>query len=299
MVARDPRGGTRQQRACSGTWLKRASRVGFVLLSIAAFTPGTEGAGEPGDLLPLVRAHAHNDYEHARPLLDALDQGFCSVEADVHLVDGQLLVAHDRAAVTPERSLEALYLEPLRRRAELHAGRIFPNGPPTVYLLIDFKTAADPTYAALREVLRPYRALLTEFRADAIRTNAVTIIVSGNRPRETVGAEAVRWVAIDGRLPDLQVRPPVTLVPWVSDNWQNHFRWNGEGPFPAGDRERLTAMVRAAHGQGRLLRLWATPDRPAAWQVLLDAGVDLINTDNLAGLAGYLRGGDTRGEPGP
>jgi hypothetical protein len=27
---------------------------------------------------PLPRAHAHNDYEHERPLLDALDHGFTS-----------------------------------------------------------------------------------------------------------------------------------------------------------------------------------------------------------------------------
>ena len=33
--------------------------------------------------VPLARAHAHNDYEHPRPLRDALDHGFTSVEADV------------------------------------------------------------------------------------------------------------------------------------------------------------------------------------------------------------------------
>src|SRR6266571_3355435 len=43
------------------------------------------------DPMPLIHAHAHNDYEHARPLFDALDRGFCSVEADIYLVDGQLL----------------------------------------------------------------------------------------------------------------------------------------------------------------------------------------------------------------
>src|SRR5436190_1820266 len=37
----------------------------------------------------LPNAHAHNDYLHTRPLLDALDQGFCSVEADIHLVNGK------------------------------------------------------------------------------------------------------------------------------------------------------------------------------------------------------------------
>ena len=39
---------------------------------------------------PLLHGHAHNDYLHPRPLLDALDQGFCSVEADIFLVDGKL-----------------------------------------------------------------------------------------------------------------------------------------------------------------------------------------------------------------
>jgi hypothetical protein len=67
---------------------------------------------------PLIHAHSHNDYEHPRPLLDALDHGFCGVEADIYLVDGQLLVAHDRDKVKPERTLQALYLDPLRERGE-------------------------------------------------------------------------------------------------------------------------------------------------------------------------------------
>ncbi len=35
----------------------------------------------------LVRAHAHNDYRHRRPLLDALDHGFMSVKADVPICE--------------------------------------------------------------------------------------------------------------------------------------------------------------------------------------------------------------------
>jgi len=50
---------------------------------------------------PLLRAHSHNDYAHTRPLLDALDQGFCSVEADIYLENGQLLVGHDKKDLTP------------------------------------------------------------------------------------------------------------------------------------------------------------------------------------------------------
>src|SRR3954464_3440838 len=93
----------------------------------------------------LTRAHAHNDYEHARPLFDALDQGFCSVEADIYLVEGQLLVSHDRNKVRSERTLQALYLEPLRQRVQQNGGRLYKDGPPAI-LLIDVKADAEATY---------------------------------------------------------------------------------------------------------------------------------------------------------
>jgi hypothetical protein len=64
----------------------------------------TESACAPPDLCdgePIITptttplAHAHNDYEHARPLDDALALGFPSVEADVWLRDGAIAVSHD------------------------------------------------------------------------------------------------------------------------------------------------------------------------------------------------------------
>jgi hypothetical protein len=51
----------------------------------------------------ISQGHAHNDYLHDRPLLDALDAGFSSVEADIFLVDDQLLVAHTAREIDPER----------------------------------------------------------------------------------------------------------------------------------------------------------------------------------------------------
>src|SRR5207302_8698740 len=117
-----------------------------LLLAIIAF--GARSA--PPTPAPLLHAHAHNDYEHKRPLFDALEHGFCSVEADIYLVDGQLLVAHMRSQVKPERTLEKLYLDPLRERVKQNGGRVYAGGP-EVTLLIDIKTDWKTTYTALRE----------------------------------------------------------------------------------------------------------------------------------------------------
>jgi len=240
-----------------------------------------------GNSRPLVRAHAHNDYEHARPLLDALDRGFCSIEADVWLVDDRLLVAHDRDRVRSDRTLEALYLDPLRARVRKNGGRVYPNGP-GVILLVDVKSDGEETYAALREVLRAYAEMLTALRDGQIQSNAVTVIISGNRAAKTMASESQRYAFVDGRLNDLQSNSATTLIPLISDNWNQIFKWRWNGSMPEADRTKLKAIVDKAHVQGRKLRFWATPDTPAVWKTLRDAGVDLINTDNLEGLQKFL-----------
>lgn len=265
----------------------------LILLALTALA--LNAAEKVGPALP--QAHAHNDYEHTRPLLDALAHGFTSVEADIYLVDGKLLVAHDRADLKPERTLAALYLDPLR---ELARGKksIFDNGQ-SLTLLIDIKTEAEPTYTVLRELLVKYREMLTAFKTKNINTvndwkfintNAVTIILSGNRPRDLVVGENDRFVAIDGRLTDLAKKNlSVSLIPLISDNWNNHFQWRGTGPFPESDRAKLKSLVEQTHAEHRRIRFWATPDNETAWAELRAAGVDLINTDKLAGLAEFLR----------
>ena len=94
---------------------------------LAPLAPVATASTARSDVAPLARAHAHNDYEHTRPLHDALDHGFTSVEADVWLVDGELRVGHDLADTRPGRTLESLYLAPLDRRAHDNAGRVYPG----------------------------------------------------------------------------------------------------------------------------------------------------------------------------
>src|SRR5262245_56842543 len=85
----------------------------------SAVTAGAGGGGGADGGVDTSKScgHAHNDYAHAVPLHDALDRGFCSVEADIFLVCGDLLVGHNQAALDPARTLESLYLDPLRALA--------------------------------------------------------------------------------------------------------------------------------------------------------------------------------------
>ena len=236
--------------------------------------------------------HAHNDYAHRRALHDALSHGFVSVEADIHLRDGQLLVAHKAADLDPARTLESLYLAPLAARIARNGGSVHGDGRPFT-LLIDVKTDAGPTYRSLHPLLTRYGRIMTVYDGDAMRPGPVVAIVSGNRASAEMARQEVRYAAYDGRLADLATTAPATLIPLISDRWTRHFTWRGNGAMPAGERARLDTIVAEAHAAGRRVRFSATPDAPgprrdALWRVLVAAGVDLINTDDLAGLAAFL-----------
>ncbi|MDT8302829.1 MAG: hypothetical protein RQ760_15205, partial [Sedimentisphaerales bacterium] len=52
-------------------------------------------------------------------------------------------------------------------------------------------------------------------------------------------------------------------------------------------------IIQTAHKKGRIVRFWATPDNPSPerqnlWCILLENGVDLLNTDDLPGLQKFL-----------
>jgi Glycerophosphoryl diester phosphodiesterase family len=241
-------------------------------------------AAEP---TPLERAHAHNDYEHKRPLLDALGQGFGSVEADIFLLDGRFLVAHTPFELKPERTLQKLYLDPLREKAKANGGRVFKDGP-AFHLMIDVKTEAKPTWAALAKVLEDYDDILTVTRDGKTETKAVTVVISGNWDREGIKNAKVRRAAIDGRPKDLDGNESAELIPWVSASWGSLFKWKGDGPMPRDELKKLKDHVAKAHAQKRKVRFWATPDRAEAWAVQRDAGVDFINTDKLVELRAFL-----------
>lgn len=251
-------------------------------------------AGQPHCPRPLWRAHAHNDYEHPRPLLDALDHRFGSLEADIFLVGDQLLVAHDPEDLDPARTLESLYLDPLAARVRANHGSVHRGHRRPVQLLIDIKTEGSSTYLRLDKHLQRYRHLFTTYAHGRVFPGPVTAVISGDRAaRVPMQGQPVRRAFYDGRLADLGSAAPASFIPLISDNWTLHFTWLGVGAFPDAERRALHGIVRAAHSRGQKVRFWATPDTPgpardALWTELLAADVDFLNTDDLAGLEAFL-----------
>lgn len=234
----------------------------------------------------LAHSHAHNDYEHPRPLTDSLSLGFASIEADVWLVDGELCVAHDRAKIDPTRRLDNLYLDPLLQRFRHNDGKLYATDE-TLILLVDIKSEAEATYRVLHQLLMKYRVMLEA--ADAKTNPAMRVIVSGNRAIDLIRADKDRLVGVDGRLKDLQAKVDPLLMPLISDNYRLHFRYLGVGEMSDEERAKLRKYVTQVHQGGAKLRFWGTPENEALWSVLREEKVDFIGTDQLKQLADFLR----------
>lgn len=240
---------------------------------------------------PMPNAHAHNDYEHKRPLLDALEQGFTSVEADVWLIKGQLYVYHDLPERPSEnRRLEELYLKPLLNRVTENQGNVYPGYTDTFYLMIDFKSEAVSTYEALLPLLKKYHTILDPLgkREEA----AVKVFISGNRPVVQLLEATSPMAALDGRPEDLGKGISTTRMPVVSQSIRKFTNWRGGQAMNKADQKKISAFIEAAHSEGKKVRFWANPDTEEGWQMLLDLGVDFINTDRLKELSTFLKNKD-------
>jgi hypothetical protein len=106
--------------------------------------------------------------------------------------------------------------------------------------------------------------------------------------KEAMAKQTRRYAGYDGRAGDVNSELPAHLMPWVSDNWTKLFQWRGDGTMSGEERAKLRDFVATAHKHSRLVRFWATPEKPAFWAELRAADVDLINTDQLAELRNFL-----------
>jgi len=232
--------------------------------------------------------HAHNDYEHPRPLFDALDLGFESVEADVYLDGTDLGVSHSGPPFVG--SLKALYLDPLAARVTQNGGSVHGDGKP-FFLWIDLKDGRQALQDALAAQLDAVPVLTRFDDAGEAAPGAVTVILTGN-----AGAKKA---LVDRPAPRPYTRDSNDYSPMDAPGdgkWSAYavtyfafMQWDGTGgAIPRTQLRQLENLVNGAHALGRRIRIYASPETPDYWRAAKAAHLDFIGTDDLAGLAATM-----------
>lgn len=90
-----------------------------------------------GAAQPPVLIHSHNDYTRTVPFYQAYAQRVSSIEADVFLRDGVLVVGHDVEDLVPEMTFEKLYVEPLVTLFARNGGRAWKDSDQRLQLMVE------------------------------------------------------------------------------------------------------------------------------------------------------------------
>jgi len=239
---------------------------------------------------PLTNGFAHNDYLHKHPLFDALQNGYANIEADIFLRSNKLVVAHINPYFKSHRQLENLYLEPLMKQIKENDGLVYKGYDQSVTLMIDIKTEANSTYAALKPLLEKYKSILTRYEDGKVIYGPVTVVLSGHKPYDVIKGENNRLAFIDEDLRKVTKgdTTSINMCEMASCKYSQFLKWKGNGTISATEQQKLMDYVAMAHKSGEKVRLWASPDNKAVWNELLKCGVDLINTDKLVALKNFL-----------
>lgn len=228
-----------------------------------------------------ANAHSHNDYENPFPFRAAYNEGFGSLEADLHLINDTLWVAHDKPRPGIDPTFDQLYLRTLNEAVGRNQGYPYADHTKKLQVLIDLKTPALPTLDKVVAALRPYPALTNNPQ--------IRFVISGSRPDSTTWQQYPSFIWFDGNLG--QYYPAATLekIALMSAGFTKYSNWNGKGRLVAKELDTIQRLIAGAHALGKPVRFWATPDNTNAWYHLMKWQVDYINTDRIAELGSFLK----------
>ncbi len=263
-----------------------------LILSASCTSKSTEKAESesiPADSVEILyRAFSHNDYSRPGALTEALANGFNCVEADCYLVDGRMLVAHDLPEDPSTLStLQEMYMDSLFSRID-RIGSVYPGAEKPFYLMIDIKRDGDEFYTALRPYLAEHADKFCRVENGKFVEGPILLFFSGARPMETLPNDSIRYAFLDGKFSEIGNGTPTTLVPVVSDNYEDFMTWDGTGEIDADNLAIMRDLISRAHKDGKLIRFWGAPDTEAWADLQIAECVDIIGTDNLPQLRAKL-----------
>lgn len=231
-----------------------------------------------------VKIHSHNDYTRSTRLHLAYAAKVYEMEADIFEQAGKLIVAHSKKEIDLSNTLAKLYLNPIDSLFKIYGNSISSDKNYTFSLMIDFKTSWQETYPVLKREIEKYGDHFDRSK----KKNAVQIVISGNRPPDSTFHKYPNWIYFDG-LPNVNyAERDLKKVTMISDNFKTYSKWTGSGTIPAADKDKLRAVIEAAHQLKKPVRFWGAPDTKDCWEQLYKLGTDIINTDQITECKTYF-----------
>jgi hypothetical protein len=178
--------------------------------------------------------------------------------------------------LTYARTFDSLYIQPilsvLKKQnpsspfvtAPTHNGVFDTSSGQTLYLWVDVKTNGTITWPYVVKALEPLRqgGWLTKYNGTGITNGTVTVIGTGNTPRDQVESQTNRDYFFDGPLSTLNssANSNVTqfLSPIASTSFLQSFGWPKDGKLNETALAKLRGQISSAASRGIGTRYWVS-----------------------------------------
>lgn len=218
--------------------------------------------------------HSHNDYDAKIPFYEAYTKGAGSIEVDIFLEKGVLKVCHDINEVKSAKSIEELYLDPIKNA--------YAKGKEIDFILmIDLKTDYKTTLPSLIKSLKKYD--------DIFISSGIKVVVSGSRPPVSEFKNYPAFISFDGRHNENYTSQEMERIRMISAPMSDFTQWNGKGSIPPKELDVIKDVITFAHNNSKPVRFWSTKDNVNTWVTLAALGVDIINSDKIAECTNFFR----------
>ena len=248
------------------------------LLFAALCTCATAVAERP------ILIHSHNDYCRRAPFWQAYAQQVYSIEADVFLHDGKLLVGHEVEDLSPGMTFEALYVEPLVTLFGRNGGRAWKDSGEHLQLMVELKSATEPTLQAVAALLGRY----PEVFDPAVNPEAVRVAVTGRVPAPADFGKYPSYIRFDGVWDADYTPAQLERIALVSADFSDYSQWNGKGSIIPAERAELETVIDRAHAWGKPVRFWGAPEGTTVYYTFYNMGIDYLNTDHPEACAAFF-----------
>src|SRR5438045_3352131 len=130
---------------------------------------------------------------------------------------------------------------------------------------------------------------LKQYLSTSQKANALTIVISGERPPPSEYKNYPDYIFFDNDLTLPHAKDEWERVKLVSLPFNKITEWKGETKINHADKRRLQHIIDSVHSAGKPFRFWAAPDTKLSWKLQMKQHADLIGTDNIEGFATFLQ----------
>ncbi len=225
-----------------------------------------------------VKIHSHNDYTRTMPFYEAYSQKVYSIEVDLFYRSGKFYVSHEEKDIDPQKTFDALYLDPLLALYRMNKGRAWADADRPLQLVIEIKS--DNTDAFMNALVGIFKQYPEVFNPEQ-NPNAVHLVITGRVPAAGQFSRYPSYIRFDGDLNDKYTAEELKQVALFSLDFGSLSHWNGKGSLVKEDKEKVLAAIHKAHALGKPIRFWGAPDCITAWNTFFWMGADYINTDHV------------------